>query len=246
MLKWSFFLITSLVVLCSFCQNLVPNPSFEFYTESLDSVLENKNYSLLPVNAIYTDTLLKYSPNYGICQSWFRSGGWVTYEQVFLSEKYPNKYAYHGVNCKAHTGKASAFMKIGLGYPGKNGILYCPLSNSLIKDSLYNVSFWVWVRDTTTTVVFNNIGLAFSSDVPSNAETDIFDSYSLKNTGSLKVNNWSLIEGTYVATGTEHYLIIGKYRTRKKFKFRKGMKNSDPVMEINIDDIRVELRVKQL
>lgn len=246
MLKWPIILLVFFISVSAVCQNLVPNSSFENFTESFDSILPFKNEQLLPKNAVYTDSLLKYSPNFGICQSWCRSGGWVTYENSTLSEKYPYKYAYSVKNCKSYTGMGSAFMRIGLGFPGKNGILYTRLEHPLIKDSVYKVRFMVFIRDSSTSVIFNSIGATFSTDVPSCNETDRYNSFEIKNIQSFKVNQWNCVEGVYRAAGNEVYLIIGKYRVKQKVKFRKGRKNADPCMEINIDDVSVETADKSL
>lgn len=194
-----FFFITSLLFLFHILssQNLVPNPSFEFYSSCPSG---NSQIELaIPWTAA---TSISSSDYYNSCS---------------LNFNVPNAY---GVFQNAHTGNAYAGFTSLVGSsstPSLREYVQIQLATPLNQNKTYYVEFFVNLHDSNSTFCpSNDIAANFSINRPFCANT--YDLLSLTPHIMLQGNpiindtlNWVKIWGCYTAQGGEEYLTIGNF-----------------------------------
>lgn len=172
--------------------NLVPNPSFEFYT-TCPTFYSQLNYAY-PWFAPSTGTPDYFNNcNAGVVGVPMQAG--ANYQPARTGVAY------------AGAGVASSYREY----------ISCRLSDSLIKDKSYCVEFYVNLSNVTFFVPSDSlvVGMYISND-------SIFDSTSgilpyspqIYTAYSLSVNdtvNWTRISGTYLASGGETFITLGIY-----------------------------------
>ena len=176
-------------------QNLVPNGSFEDYSEcpswqgQIDSCLN------------WTTPSTQGTPDYyNQCAS-------STLVQVPF-----NAFGYQ----TAQSGNAYAGLFLWLdGNSPRREYIECPLTTTLTAGATYNFEMYVnlgnWSRQTT-----DAFGVYFSDTlvdgVLNNAPLSFFPQINNVVGNTLDSLNWILISANYTATGSENYLIIGNFK----------------------------------
>ena len=192
------FLLTFLLLKHTiFCQNLVPNPSFEVH-----------NLCPLIGNKLYYSTGWSAAPNndaeyYNSCSNTFYS------------------VPYQGVNYQeAHSGNSFVgFYTLNSYGSSYRENIQSKLTSTLHNSSTYYVEFWVNRAGGSVggKYAVNNIGLSFK---PSFTDTSLNTGYALNYEANIikftnpiisDTLNWVKINGVYKANGTENYIIIGNF-----------------------------------
>jgi hypothetical protein len=182
-------------------QNLVPNPSFEEYTECPDSALE------LDVEGAYPWTSFRQTPDFfHPCD-----------ETGMMSS--PNSIAfgfgvpYHGV------GKAGFAGIVGA---ASREILGVELNEQLILGESYFVSFYLLRTfgggfHSNCNCASNNIGLKFTTQSYSHTETVPIDNFAhiLHEEVLSDTTNWTEVSGWFVADSAYTHLAIGTFFTNE-------------------------------
>lgn len=186
-----------------YCQNLVENPSFE--TSS-------------PIYGTHLKEI------YGWELSYFSSDIFSAHIQCDENQRYCNSVPYNRNGYqKARTGSNYAGVFI------LKEALQTKLINSLQKDSLYYIEYYVSLADSSDCTIWQ-LGAAFTKEV---LRYDALHSEVLKcipqvfNTEDRYIPvgpNWMKVCGTYKANGGEHYLIISGFippasEKRKNIRF---------------------------
>jgi len=183
--------------------NLVPNPSFEYYTSCPTSEAQiDRAYP-------WIDPTKASSDYYNQCAQW------VTPE-VPPSTGVP--ISTRGYEF-AHTGVAYAgFYTFSVNLEGSEYI-ETVLSDSLIKDKKYCVSFYVSLADEFDYAT-NDIGAYFSTELidepfdPLNSPILLLYSPQIINPNTNLLTNkdgWTKVSGSFIASGGEKYITIGNF-----------------------------------
>ncbi|MGM0479355.1 MAG: gliding motility-associated C-terminal domain-containing protein [Bacteroidota bacterium] len=177
-------------------QNLVPNPSFEDYSD-----------------CPYTDGQLEFA------EPW-RSGGAspdffhecsndFSSTIVGVPENFPG-------NQTAHTGLAYAGLSSYSNYQYREYI-QSPLSVALDSGSFYMVKFHLSLADGSSNAI-NSIGLLFSKDSIYSNTGDALDQYApqvLSEDMVTNKNGWTEISGCYLSVGGEKFITIGNFNNNE-------------------------------
>lgn len=201
-----------------FSQNFVENPSFE--TSS-------------PIYGTYLKEI------YGWELSYFSSDIFSAHIQYDEDQRYCNSVPYNSYGYqKARTGSNYAGVFI------LKEALQTKLINSLQKDSLYYIEYYISLADSSDCTIWQ-LGAAFTKEA---LRYDALHSEVLKcipqifNTEDRYIppgTNWMKICGTYKACGGEQYLIISGF-THPTFEKRKNISfNGNNRLYIFFDDVMV-------
>jgi OOP family OmpA-OmpF porin len=180
-----------------YCQNLVPNYSFEEYS---NCPYEPSQLSFaFPWTTPSSGTSDFFHECFGPCEPFFEDPICVP------TNIFGFQYARTGL------GYAGIFVYENSNY---REYLQCPLVSTLQAGEIYEVKFYVSLPDIVYPCA-SEIGIAFqhsstfqSTYQPLTSLSSIFPSSSLIN----DTINWMLISGDYVANGSEDYLIIGNFK----------------------------------
>lgn len=211
-------------------QNLVPNGSFEDYTNCPGSYsLETTDFRVISWNSINRGT-----PDYFNTCSEGEAG--VPYNWAGVSDAFDG-YGYAGIY---------TWMKGDKDY---REYLHCKLSERLIKDSLYHIEFR-YKLSSYSKFSIDRIGLllsdslaGFSHDLPLSVKPTISfiqDSALTPNTGA-----WEVAVAQYRAKGNEQYLTIGNFFNNESthFYYIQFRPASQPMLVNSayyyIDDVKV-------
>jgi hypothetical protein len=173
-------------------QNLVSNPSFEIN-------------SACPVNAADLSSLASWYPMIGHLGTpdYFNSCG-SSYVGV-PSNSFGNQVAFDG----------NAYVGLSTYTYGATNYEYIQtyLTSPMIAGQSYNISFYVSCADNGR-YSSNNIGATFTQDFLYGNWS--YDSLNITpninySTPITDINGWTLISGTYIASGNEQFLTIGNF-----------------------------------
>ena len=171
-------------------QNLVPDPSFEAHFEN--SVRHNESIF------------------------WFRVGN----TSDFFHRSYPSQAGISiPSNVRGYQEPASGDGYAGIiTWGGPKEYLGVRLKETLMKDTLYDVSFKVCLSDITEYAT-DDIGVFFTENDPQEIE-DFQENafFHVKQTEGVYITdtvNWTTISGKYLANGTENYLVIGDFHPKE-------------------------------
>lgn len=191
---WTTFSL--LISLNLYCQNLVPNYSFEEYW---NCPYEPGQLSFAtPWSPPSLGTSDFFHECFGPCDPFFSDPICVPtnifgYQYARTGLGYAGIYVYENTNYREY--------------------LQCPLISTLQAGEIYEVKFYVSLPDfvfpcaSEIGISFQNASIFQSTNQPINALTSIFPSTPLIN----DTINWTLISGDYVANGSEDHLIIGNF-----------------------------------
>jgi hypothetical protein len=195
------FLLLFLLPFCAIGQNLVPNPSFEDFTECPDSALE------LDIEGAYPWTSFRQTPDFfHPCD-----------ETGMMSS--PNSIS-HGFGIPFHGVGKGGF--IGVGGTFIREILGVELNEQLIIGESYFVSFYLLrtfggVFHSNCDCASNNIGLKFTTQSYSISETVPIDNFAhiLHEEVLSDSTNWTEVSGWFVADSSYTHLAIGTFFTNE-------------------------------
>ncbi len=180
-----------------YCQNLVPNSSFEAYT---DCPYQPSQLSFaFPWTTPSLGTSDFFHECFGPCEPFFEDPICVPtnifgFQYARTGLGYAGIYVYENSNYREY--------------------LQCPLISTLQSGEIYEVKFYVSLPDlvypcaSEIGISFQNTSTFLQTYQPLTTLNSIFPSTSLMN----DTINWMLISGDYVANGTEDHLIIGNFK----------------------------------
>lgn len=178
-------------------QNLVPNGSFETYSVCVTDL----------------DQLNRATPWVKPAQgtSDFFNACWTS--GPLMADVPTNTCGFQNANTGSGYG---GFIPYAGNFPADwREYLQVQLSSSLTSGQQYNVSFYVSFADNYSDAV-DGIGLYFSNTAISaaNASPLPYVPQITNPAGNVisDMSNWTLISGTYTATGTENYITIGNFK----------------------------------
>ncbi len=178
-------------------QNLVPNPSFEFFTQC-------------PTSDGQTDFAFPWYDPTGATSDYFNACANPSYLGV------PNN---SGFNCyqPAKTGSAyCGFFSINSGLPNYREYIQVELTDSLIYNVCYYIEFYLSLANTSSYGT-NNIGCYISNTAVTTAQPNILNyTPQILAVGNPVINdtvNWVKVSGYYTAFGGEKYITIGNFNT---------------------------------
>jgi hypothetical protein len=185
----------------NFCQNLVPNPSFEIYTAcpSGDFQIELATPWFSP-NAT---TLAQKASYFNTCAT----------NSIFVIPY------FDGTDYRQpHTGNAFGG-NLWSYTPGNNNLrkyITTSLTNSLVTNNYYYISFYASTFLRGFKYAINNLGAYVSAGVPYNSNPNAVLNYTpqIIKYGNPIINdtiNWIKIDGIYLANGNENYITIGNF-----------------------------------
>jgi len=168
-------------------QNLVLNGNFENYL-LCNGVISNAPNWYNPTNA---------SPDYlNACNT---------------DLNYAVPYNVYG-NQIAHSGVAYAFIAIALNWFHFREYISTPLTNPLIKDSLYCFEMYVSLADSSEYGI-DNLGVLFTNGpIDTTGQGGYIVNFTPQlSTTNIIINtmNWTLVKGSFIANGGEDHLTIG-------------------------------------
>ncbi len=184
-------------------QNLIKNPSFEFFLNLNQPSFYGKFWVL--------------NPNYTqIVNDWITFNSPDHFDSAFIPGGYNVPFAYFG-NTYAKHGNAYAGISVYQGNPSDyKEYVYQQLVTPLKADSIYCLGFHVTLADRVQ-IAIKNLGAFFSVNTPS-----LVTNYDINATPQV-VNNsgfitdtigWTEIQGCFTAQGGEQYITIGSFGDR--------------------------------
>lgn len=180
-----------------YCQNLVPNNSFEEYS---NCPYEPSQLSFaFPWTTPSSGTSDFFHECFGPCEPFFEDPICVP------TNIFGFQYARTGL------GYAGVFVYENSNY---REYLQCPLISTLQSGEIYEVKFYVSLPDIVYPCA-SEIGISFQNSSTFQSTTQPLTSLSSIFTSTSLINdtiNWMLISGDYVANGTEDHLIIGNFK----------------------------------
>ncbi len=201
-------------------QNLVPNGSFEEFTECPEEYVTNKVLNTVK----YWTSPNNGTPDYFNACS-YKCG--VPYNWVGNAE------AFDG---KGYMGLIACMRQIDPKQIAYREYIRIELQDSLAKDKKYYAEMWVRLG-LTSLVACNGLGMFFS-ELPMNSYETI--NYPVKadivyphNDIIYDKNGWTRICGVYHAKGNEKYLIIGNFLSNQQMEYRNFDENLIPTPNIN-------------
>lgn len=206
--------------------NLVPNPGFESYT------ICPTGFSQLYVAAPWFEPSFGTSDYFNPCANNGLGAGLVGVPDNFAGSQMP----YDG---QAYAG-AYTFYEEGIIY---REYVETPLSFPLAAGHTYNISFWVALASMSSCAV-DNIGAYLSVDpitLPAGAYGNLPVIPQVRNPAGnfLTSPNWTLVQGTYTATGGESCLTIGNFANNTNTPTEPGTNRDEAVSYYYIDDVTV-------
>lgn len=192
-------MFTGLYIIGKSQTNLVPNPSFEEFNACPDTVI-----------AVGTGS------NIGATNHWFNVGGFTPdYFNPCGSElQFGSPINYYG-HQNAHTGVSYVgFILSWLAGGETREYIGVKLTEPLIANKQYEVSFFISLSDKSKYAIKNGLGVYFSTDslFSNSIETLPYipkiEFINLENSSE----NWIELKGTFTANGNEQYITIGNFR----------------------------------
>lgn len=204
-----------------FCQNIVPNPSFED--------------GMVPMGYGAAKGIIGWGDFSGNSSDYFNgSASGISMRFRISNCGVPDNEMGHQ---QARTGNAY----VGLAY--SNEIIQCKLNQELIKDSIYDLEFFANLADSSNYAIWR-LGAYFSTDpITSKNDFDYSQVYLAKpqilNDSLNYINdtvNWIKISGFYKAKGSEKFLSIGCF---SRFDYDKKIlyPSKSPRRYYYIDDV---------
>jgi hypothetical protein len=188
-----------LFLICSnlFSQNLVPNPSFEFFSECPNSNgIQGANLAS-PWYGVQND-----ADYYNLCSTTFYT---VPFRTAGDFQQPMSGVGYTGIFCY------SLAINNGREY------IQAPLTNNLVANNFYYIKFFVNMHNSSKYST-NNLGINFSPNplsaignddlISSNNQIVKFGNPVIKDT-----LNWIVIDGIYRAIGNESFVTIGNFNS---------------------------------
>jgi hypothetical protein len=198
----TFTLILFFLSITKFCpsQNLVLNPSFEEYVSCVGSLDSVQNWN--QINYVYTPDY------YNACISIFWGGN--TPNTTYGYQKPYSGLGYTGI--LIWTTSWASEREIACG----------SLSDTLIRDQIYCISFYVNLPDSCDYAI-NRIGALLTDSAfdiavgPPNWMLD-FEPHIESDSNIIlsDTSGWTKIQGLYTATGNENHIIITNFRTNNE------------------------------
>jgi len=194
----------------SFCQNLVPNPSFEDTSSASGAALLHK--------LITCKTSLCTSPTNIYCLNWYDPtkgspdyfNSWSVVAQLGIPQNtFGSQMAEQG---NSYVGIGSWG---GPYYPHQREYVAVQLLSPLISGKKYNVAFNVSLSDSSKWAI-DNMGMYISTTPANDYTTALNLNYTPqinnhKDSVITNMTDWTLISGTYIASGGEKYITIGNF-----------------------------------
>lgn len=214
----SFFLVTTLPA-----QNLVPNPSFEYYLDCPANIsqLENNSVPWLNPNSRTPDL-------FSSCRG--DSCGALSFASVCVP------YNIKGGEL-AKEGECYAGIFSGAGYFSRE-YLQVELTSALVAGETYEVSFFVSLADNYDRAI-EKLGAFVSVDrvtalnlLPVNPQVTSPEDEFLSNK-----EGWTEIKGELVAEGGESYLTIGNFQAEPDLEYISGLGGTDTFAYYFVDAI---------
>jgi OmpA-OmpF porin, OOP family len=233
-MRFSSILCTALIWHCLSGQDLVPNPGFEEFVNCPNDFLKQGQIFSLPG---------WYSPNTGT-PDYFNECG----------DGECNASANWAGICRDHFGKGYAgiisFMTI------KNYREY--LATELLTPLDSGVAYFLQFRfrlSSYSLISSGNLGMGFSENKIVSSRDDVIKLFpcltAMKDSAIvMRTGNWQQASGTYVANGSERYLIIGNFKehTANQFFELKFGGDNEPMLRrasyYYIDDVVVRRQVE--
>jgi hypothetical protein len=200
-----YFIIITIGITNGYCQNLVPNPSFE-------------KINCMTVGPPFTI--------YGFCD-WFRPKG-----DIGTPDGFENDSLGQGNNfpCQRRAGQSTFIgnVKTPFGKYFMGALMYytqggqtnfvenasSKLAQNLIANKNYKIGFYVKFGDRSKYVI-NNIGLVLSNDTLNAGLVNSHIIYTVASvSSSVQIgpgNGWTKVEKMYKATGNEKFLTLGRF-----------------------------------
>lgn len=198
-MKFYFFILVILNFLVVSGQNLVPNPSFEFYTTCPDDQAQVDRAApwFIPTGGT-SDYYHACSPS-----TYFNVPGptHIGFSSCYAHSGTGMAGAYHSANVKYDAAFGSSREYIGI-----------RLMNTLSFNTTYYVSFYVKLADSC--VYAGNMGMYIGKDSVYKATYDTISVIPQIVQSSLikSKSQWTKISGSFVSNGTERYAYIGNFK----------------------------------
>jgi hypothetical protein len=188
----------------NFCQNLVPNPSFEVYTACPSGL-----YEITFANPWFSPNAP--APTDATNATYFHTCA----TNPTLQIPYFSGYDYR----QPHSGNAFGgnIWTYTPGLSNKRKYITSPLTNTLLNNNYYYVCFYASTAQRGFRYACNNIGACISAGVPFNTDPNAVLNYTpqIIKYGNPIINdiiNWVKIEGIILSSGTENYITIGNFK----------------------------------
>jgi len=141
-----------------------------------------------------------------------------------------------------HTGHGSAGLYTYSTFADNREYLQVQLTSPLVAGQTYEVSFYV-KRLTFYSYAVNRIGAYFTSSEVDLTSTSALTSLTpqVEHTTMLNGTAYTLISGTFTATGGEQYMLIGNFRNDAGTTFQDVESNGNNKSYYYIDDLSVTL-----
>ncbi len=183
-------------------QNLVVNGDFELYDQCPTLIGSVNGY----LQSAYNPHLEATTDYYNSCD--IQPDPCIDYGHVGVPlNSFGNQEAYNG------SGYIGLYVFDG-NYNNYREYIILPLSNTLTKDSMYNISFSV-SRAETIGLATDAIMIGFSFDylpIESLGYAPLpISGYKMADSPVIDNKNWTILKKHYKANGTENYLIIGNF-----------------------------------
>lgn len=175
-------------------QNLVPNPSFELFTNC-------------------------FTPNdlqYFTCQDWDSIGvgspDHFTYCNSHPALTIPNNFAGYQVAKHGENYIGTVCLMPNSSIENVREYVYTTLKVPLIKDSVYYFSCWIAMNDYAKYAI-KNFGAFISHQIPIPNNGRLLDTLpQVRNNVYIDDStSWYKVEGEFIATGNEQYLTLGNF-----------------------------------
>ena len=188
--------ISILLMNLSYSQNLVRNPSFEEY-EICFSSSEQRFFACIDWDSIGFSSPDLYNP----CNTHISGGvpnNGVGYQEAKEGLNYIGLMSY-------------AYNPFG-GFYNVREYAYSQLTETLLADSTYYVSFWMGMHDEGMYAI-KNFGAFISHAIPDTTNGQLIDTIAqIKNNVFVDdTARWYKVEGEFIATGGEEYISLGNF-----------------------------------
>lgn len=181
---------------CVFAQNLVPNPSFEEYTDCpyAPAQLEFAKHWINPTQGSPEYFNANYCGQQNTCSV---PDNGIGYQNAKTGVAYSGLYAY------------------SYNEPNLREYIQIKLIQKLKKRNKYQVGFYCNLRDNYCNLAANSLGAFFSLDAISRNDMLLFDTIPqlVNSTNNLLISKteWMLVSDTIEAIGEEEYITIGNF-----------------------------------
>lgn len=204
MIKNILLIITSVISITVFGQNLVPNPSFENISNCSDTV------SPVIASSIIAPWII---PTLGSADCFNSACGAGCFGLGTPCNLIAYQPTHSGVG---YAGLIAASGSAFTGVDDEREYIQVQLTSALVAGQDYCVEFYASLADNQAADVtaINSLGAYISSTpVSANNTTNINLTPQVVSTGFVTdTSGWTLIQGTYTATGGEEYITIGNFK----------------------------------